>query len=189
MKRSVTLENSTLGYTLRLNRRARHLRLAVHGDGAVVISAPPGLPAYFIDRLIAQKSQWVQDKLEYFKQFPVVKSVAESRSDYLRYKKQARLLVLRRLEYFNAFYGFDHGRVSIRNQRTRWGSCSSKCNLNFNYKIAFLPDHQADYIIVHELCHVGEFNHSPGFWDLVCQTIPNHRAIRRELRHSGLSFY
>ncbi|NBS67881.1 M48 family peptidase [bacterium] len=66
--------------------------------------------------------------------------------------------------------------------RTRWGSCSKRGNLNFNYRILFLPPHLADYLIVHELCHLKEFNHSPRFWALVAQGCPNYHACKKELR-------
>ncbi|MFH1536961.1 MAG: M48 family metallopeptidase [Patescibacteria group bacterium] len=105
---------------------------------------------------------------------------------YLKYKEQARFLIEERLNYFNQFYNHEFCRVSIRNQKTRWGSCSSKGNLNFNYRILFLPRDTADYIIVHELCHLKEMNHSKNFWILVSQTFPNYKYIRKNLR--GLSF-
>ena len=106
----------------------------------------------------------------------------QRRRDYLARKEEARDLARERIRHFNTAYGFEIKRISIRNQKTRWGSCSKKGNLNFNYLIAVLPQTLADYIIVHELCHLGEFNHSRKFWDLVAVTIPNFREIRREFR-------
>jgi len=105
-----------------------------------------------------------------------------TRWDYKKYKEHARALAHARVAHFNSFYNFTVGRISIRNTRTRWGSCSKKGNLNFNYKILFLPQHMTDYIIVHELCHLKEFNHSQNFWDLVAKIVPEHKAVRRELR-------
>jgi predicted metal-dependent hydrolase len=101
---------------------------------------------------------------------------------YVAHKKTARALVLSRLEYFNQFYNLTWNRVAIRNQRRCWGSCSSKKNLNFNYKIQFLPPHLADYIVVHEMCHLIELNHGQGFWDLVAQQVPDYEARIQELR-------
>ncbi|KND50216.1 MAG: putative metal-dependent hydrolase [Parcubacteria bacterium C7867-003] len=101
---------------------------------------------------------------------------------YLEQKEDARKLVLERLEFWNRHYKFKYGRVSIRNQRSRWGSCSSKGNLNFNFRIVTLPPHLADYIIVHELCHLGQMNHSQKFWDLVGETLSNYEELMRELR-------
>ena len=83
--------------------------------------------------------------------------------DYLKYKNQATNLVKERIEYFNTFYNYKWGKIVVRNQKTRWGSCSKKGNLNFNYKIVLLSPEAADYIIVHELCHLKEFNHSERF--------------------------
>src|SRR6185369_1027600 len=103
-----------------------------------------------------------------------------------RHREAARVLVHAQLSHFNSFYNFSYGRVSIKDTKSRWGSCSKRGNLNFNYKILFLPPHLADYLIVHELCHLKEFNHSPRFWSLVGQTVPDHKAIRRELRQTRL---
>ncbi len=97
-------------------------------------------------------------------------------------KEILRLHIEKRLALFNKDYGFTYRRITIRNQRTRWGSASRSGNLNFNYRMTFLPPHLSDYVIVHELCHLGEFNHSKKFWDLVARTIPDHRALRKELR-------
>ena len=94
----------------------------------------------------------------------------------------ARTLVQSHLSRANAHYGFVYKKVFIRNARTRWGSCSSRGNLGFNYRIVKLPPELAHYIVVHELCHLKEFNHSPKFWALVAQTCPNYRQARRLLR-------
>lgn len=101
---------------------------------------------------------------------------------YVKYKEHARKLVHERLAFYNQFYGYKIGRIAIRDQKRRWGSCSSKGNLNFNYKILFLPKEMADYIIIHELCHLGEFNHSNRFWSLVEKQCPNHPDIREEMK-------
>lgn len=101
---------------------------------------------------------------------------------YVTHKEIARTLVHERLVYWNQFYNFTWNRVAIRNQRTCWGSCSSLGNLNFSYRILFLPPHIQDYVIVHEMCHLQELNHSADFWALVAETIPEHRTHRKELR-------
>lgn len=102
-------------------------------------------------------------------------------------KIQALDLINSRLEYFNQFYGFKYNKVSVRNQRTRWGSCSNKGNLSFNIKILFLPEKMRDYIIVHELCHLKEFNHSKNFWSLIEKTIPDYKNIHQKIRYTTLS--
>lgn len=105
-----------------------------------------------------------------------------STKEYLAHKESARKLVHERLEYFNQFYGFKYNKVAIRNQKTRWGSCSHHGNLNFSYKLALLEPRLADYIIVHELCHLKEFNHSKAFWSLVVQQFPDYRELRKQLK-------
>jgi predicted metal-dependent hydrolase len=104
---------------------------------------------------------------------------------YRATKEVARAAILARLVELNASYGFIYKKVSIRNQRSRWGSCSKAGNLNFNYAIHALPPHLMDYVIVHELCHLSVFNHSRAFWDLVAQALPNYQTLRAELRQYG----
>jgi|SRR3989338_2734319 len=112
------------------------------------------------------------------------KTSFKGNKDFLLHKEHALVFAQGRIEYFNSSYQFSVSKICIRNQRTRWGSCSTKGNINFNYKIALLPERLADYVIVHELCHLGEFNHSRRFWALVERTIPDHRELRKELRKS-----
>jgi len=101
---------------------------------------------------------------------------------YIKHKELARELVLLRLDHYGQHYNLAWKRVAIRNQRRCWGSCSSLKNLNFNYKILFLPPHLCDYIIVHELCHLEHMNHGPDFWLLVEQKMPDYKAHIAELR-------
>lgn len=103
---------------------------------------------------------------------------------YLEHREAALTLVTTKLAEFNAHpsYHFTTNRITIRNQRSRWGSCSRKGGISFNYRIVLLPPHLADYIIVHELCHLGQFNHSRDFWALVAETIPDYLERRRELK-------
>ncbi|MDR3558694.1 MAG: M48 family metallopeptidase [Candidatus Pacebacteria bacterium] len=109
-----------------------------------------------------------------------------SRKLYQTNKESARTIVKERLDYFlvhyTALHGIAIGKVAIRNQKSRWGSCSKKGNLNFNYKLAFMPPSVRDYVIVHEICHIKEFNHGRGFWDLVAETVPDWKEQRKELR-------
>ena len=102
----------------------------------------------------------------------------------IKKREQARRFVENRISYFNKFYNFEINRVAIKNTSTRWGSCSSKGNLNFNYKIIYLRKELADYLIVHEICHLGQLNHSKKYWALVRQTIPNYDKINKELRRT-----
>lgn len=190
MQKEIELEERKVPYTLKLSSRTKRLRLAVYSGGDFVVTAPRTMFESTIEKFLIQKSQWILKKIEYFKKFSCVVRVRKStRRDYVLYKEQARSLVKAQLEHFNQTYRFQYNRVSIKDQKTMWGSCSSQGNLNFNYKIALLPERLANYIIVHELCHLEELNHSKKFWDLVTRTIPNYIELRSELKKQGVSFY
>lgn len=100
---------------------------------------------------------------------------------YLTHKELAREIITTRVAHWNRHYRFTYGRIAIKNQRRCWGSCSAKQNLNFNYRIIFLPESLMDYIIVHELCHLQELNHSVSFWQTVAQALPAYRTHRAHL--------
>ncbi len=110
-----------------------------------------------------------------------------SSKSYLLHKEAARKLVHDRLDHFNRHYNLEYFRVSIKNTKTKWGSCSSKKNLNFSYRIVFLRPELQDYLIVHELCHLAEMNHGEGFWSLVEETIPQVKKFHKELRTIHIS--
>ena len=110
------------------------------------------------------------------------KNPGQISKQYVLHKETARVFVQERIEIINAHYNHSFNRIAIRDQKTRWGSCSAKGNLNFNYRIQFLPLHLADYIVAHELCHLKEFNHGAGFWALVEEAIPEYRAHKAELQ-------
>ena len=186
MKKQINLQNKDIDYTLRTSKRARRVSLSISCDGSLVVTKPRWASEYTAERFLVQKASWILSKLEYFKQFKGNLFVKHSQADYLKHKEQAREFIVQRLSYFCALYNISFNRISIRSQKTRWGSCSKKKNLNFNYKILFLPQEQADYIIVHELCHLKEFNHSQKFWNLVALAVPNYRELKKELRKKGM---
>lgn len=101
---------------------------------------------------------------------------------FLTYKESAREMVLARIHFWNQYFGFSYNRVAIRNQKTCWGSCTSLKNLNFSYKIIFLPTHLQDYIVLHELCHLKELHHGPSFWMLVAEVMPDYQDRMSELQ-------
>ena len=108
------------------------------------------------------------------------RKVAETKH-YIAHKEKARALVHSRLAHWNQFYGYTYGRVAIRDQRSRWGSCSSRRNLNFNYRLVFIPIELVDYVIVHELCHLEHFNHSELFWCAVAKALPDYKRLKADL--------
>jgi predicted metal-dependent hydrolase len=101
---------------------------------------------------------------------------------YFEFKEDARAVVMAKLVYWNQFYNLTYKRVAIRNTRRSWGSCTSLKNLNFSYRLLFLPEPLQDYIIVHELCHLQELHHKESFWLLVAQQIPDYTERIKELK-------
>ena len=157
------------------------MRLAIYCDGNFVVTAPRNLSENIIEQFIIRKSQWIIDKLEYFKDISGKIFISGTKKDYAEQKDKALAFAQKRIEYFKRIYDFRFNKINIKNQKTRWGSCSRKGNLNFNYKIALLPEKLADYIIVHELCHLKEFNHSQKFWNSVARIIPDYSEIKNNL--------
>lgn len=112
---------------------------------------------------------------------PVV-FIGLNKKEYEIQKEEFLIIASKKVFFLNQFYNFNYNKITIRNQKSRWGSCSSKGNLNFNYRIFLLPDELTNYIIIHELCHLKEMNHSKKFWNLVDEQIPNYKEKRRELK-------
>lgn len=104
------------------------------------------------------------------------------RAQYLRHKEAARVLAHRLVQHYAAAYNVEVKRIFIKNLKSRWGSASKNGNLNFHYKIVLLPPQLAEYLVVHEVCHLEEFNHSQKFWALVGQQLPDYKKLRKQLR-------
>lgn len=183
MKKQIKLNNQKVDYTLKESKRAKRMRLTIRCAGDFIVTKPFRLSQDIVENFIREKANWILSKLKYFKQFKNNPLFIDNKKEYLDHKKEAFNLISERIDYYNKIYQFDFNRISIKNQRTRWGSCSNKKNLNFNYRILFLPKKIADYIIVHELCHLKELNHSRKFWNLVAKAVPDYLEIRKELRN------
>ncbi len=104
------------------------------------------------------------------------------------YKREALAFAHEKCARYAAHYGVEFAKITIRAQKRRWGSCSRTGNLSFNYKIALLPPKIAEYIIVHEICHLLSFDHSRAFWQHVERAVPGHRAARKALRRISFRF-
>ena len=121
----------------------------------------------------------------YYFKFKKIRLVPRWRKGVKKYKKlkhHAAAFVKEKIAEINKLYNFSFNRVCVKNHKSRWGSCSKKGNLNFNYKIIHLPMELAEYIVVHELCHLKELNHSSRFWALVAKSVPDYKARRQKLK-------
>jgi predicted metal-dependent hydrolase len=195
MKKEIELLDQKIEYTLKTSKRARRLWLSIYNDGRVFVTLPRRISAReaenAAEKFLIKKADWVIGRIERFKKLALSRPKQTElqlrfsklgREDYLKNKEAARKLMHEKVALFNQFYGYKVGSIAIKDQKSRWGSCSRSGNLNFNYKIVFLTERQAEYIVVHELCHLGEFNHSPRFWKLVEKTIPDYRQLKAELK-------
>lgn len=180
MKKIVLLESTEVPCTLKKVRRSRSLRINVHQDGRVVVTAPYWESYRTMERFLGEHAEWVRLKLSRIN--PVIRDAASERNHYYEHRERARALIHDRLVHWSRFCGVRPNRVFIRNQKTRWGSCSAQGNLSFSYKVALLPQELCDYVIVHELCHLLELNHSTRFWAQVAAAIPDYQKRRRGLK-------
>ncbi len=185
MKKEIELLDKKISYLFNPSRRAKKIRLTVKSDGNLMVSAPFRLDENRVRDFMKIKSKWITDKLNYFREHPGIILSADKEA-VVEHKRAALKLVHSRLEYFNKIYQFRYAKVAIRNQITRWGSCSKNGHLSFNNKVVLLSERHADYIVVHELCHLGQLNHSQNFWNLVAKTVPDYKKIKKELKQFHL---
>jgi hypothetical protein len=186
-KRKIEIKGQEINYILKKRKGVRSVRLAIYGDGCFVVSAPKWYPLYVIERFMAEKAEWILERLKIIN-LDFWQNQKEEEKFYKKNKEIIREQFRVKLEYFNQFYGFSWKRIAVRRQRTCWGSCSRKGNLNFNYKIIKLPEELMNYVIVHELCHLQELNHSQKFWKLVEKTIPEYKIARKKLKNLSRTF-
>jgi predicted metal-dependent hydrolase len=180
------ITEATFGWQLIRSARARSIRITIYPTGEVKVTAPRLTPEFLISKFVNSKSSWITKKLAHFSKHPVSdeRKLLNSlgRKDFKEQKGKALELVRSRLEHFNKHYNFIYKNVSIRNQKSRWGSCSHRGNLSFNFKLIYLKPEIQDYVVIHELCHLKEMNHSKRFWDLVSEMAPNWKELRRGLK-------
>ena len=105
------------------------------------------------------------------------------------FKKQARAILSERACFYMNKYGFKAEKIRISSARTRWGSCSAKKTLSFTWRLVMAPPEVIDYVVVHELCHLRELNHSPSFWAQVGAILPDYKTNRKWLKHNGAKLY
>lgn len=179
-QRFIKLENQEISYELKSSRAARNLRLEIGVSGLKVIK-PWLLPDILVERFIKSKSTWIIQTIA--KSSKITQCPKPHPDDLVILKRRAAKLLISRLEFFNLHYKYKYSRLTVRDQKTRWGSCSRQGSLSFNYRLALLPEVLLDYVAVHELCHLKEMNHSDRFWNLVGQTIVDYKERRKELKN------
>lgn len=105
------------------------------------------------------------------------------------YRKEAAAIICEKAEEYAKILGVSFEKIHIKDQRSCWGSCSSKRNLNFNFRLVMAPESVLDYVVIHELCHLRYMNHSADFWALVESICPGHKQYRKWLKEHGETLY
>lgn len=166
-----------------IRSRRRTLGLEITRDGRVVVRAPFGVSEEQIRRFVTSKQGWLEKHLADFAQAEPLPPLT---SGEIRALAEAALEdIPRRVEKYAPIVGVRVGRITIRYQVSRWGSCSAKGNLNFNCLLMLCPEEVRDYVVVHELCHRKQLNHSPAFWAEVEQVLPGYKEQYRWLKKNG----
>ena len=165
----------------------RSISVEIRRDGSVLVRAPRRMSREQIDSFLEQKRAWIEKhrRLMAEKQSAAAEMEKLSPAELEGLAARARDDLVKRAAYFAPLVGVTYGRITIRAQRTRWGSCSSRGNLNFNCLLMLAPDEVRDYVVVHELCHRRHMDHSPAFWAEVERVMPHWRERRRWLKENG----
>ena len=174
--------------------RRRSLEIEISKSKEVIVRAPLHTPHSEIRAFIQEHKEWIQDSLkrakaqelayqDHLREIGADKPYTEE--ELLQMKKDAIKLLPSRCEYYASLMGVSYNRIAIKAQRSRWGSCSAKKNLNFNCLLMLCPEEIQDYVVVHELSHLKEMNHSPAFWAEVGKILPDYKIRRRWLRSQG----
>ena len=172
---------------IRSNRKT--VSIQVNTDLTVTVRAPQHTTSKEIEHILFEKKGWIEKHIEKMKdrkaQYEEQKVERLTNEELQSLAEHALEYIPKRVHYFAGLIGVDYGRITIRNQKTRWGSCSGKGNLNFNCLLMLMPPDIIDYVVVHELCHRKEMNHSPAFWREVAKILPDYKKAEAWLKAEG----
>ena len=181
------MSRSQNGFRVFIKRSARKsLSLEIMPDGSLLARATQRMPEREIWAFIREKEDWIRVHRGQRMERAADAAADPLSPDQIKELADVALRVLpERCRYFAGIMGVSYGRITIRNQKTRWGSCSSKGNLNFNCLLMLAPPEIRDYVVVHELAHRKEMNHSPRFWKEVEKVLPDYRQRLLWLKKNG----
>ena len=171
-------------YTLVRSCR-KTISIMIKPTGEVEVRCPRRCSKREINTFVASKEAWIRKHLKTIAARPEVSVLSTGERKALA-EKAAEVLP-EKVSRFAQQLGVSYGRITIRSQRTRWGSCSAKGNLNFNCLLMLCPEEVQDYVVIHELCHRKEMNHSTAFWAEVERHCPDYRIHRKWLKDNGVS--
>ena len=169
---------------IRSNRKTFALQIK---DGRLIARVPLRARRVDVERFIYSHREWIEEHLEIYRKrkalYADLKPLTENELGELGEK--AREVIPSRVEHFSRLLGVDYGKISIRNQLTRWGSCSSSGNLSFNCLLMLAPPEVLDAIVAHELCHRKEMNHSKRFYAHLLSIYPEYHKWHAWLKAHG----
>lgn len=172
---------------IRSNRKT--VAIQVNSDLSVTVRAPRSASEKDIEEILKKKKAWISKHIEKIKEtkerFEAEPTEKLTREKVIALAEEALKVIPERVEYFAKVIGVTYGKITVRNQKTRWGSCSSKGNLNFNCLLMLAPPEVLDYVVVHELCHRKQMNHSKAFWLEVEKVLPDYKEVRKWLKEEG----
>lgn len=172
---------------IRSNRKT--VAIQVNSDLSVTVRAPYSASEKDIEEILKKKEAWISRHIEKIKKtkerFEAEPTEKLTREKVIALAEEALKVIPARVEYFAKVIGVTYGKITIRNQKTRWGSSSSKGNLNFNCLLMLAPLEVLDYVVVHELCHRKQMNHSKAFWLEVEKVLPDYKEARKWLKEEG----
>ena len=176
---------------IRSNRKT--VAIQVNSDLSVTVRAPRSVSEKDIEEILKKKEAWISKHIEKIKEtkerFEAEPTEKLTREKVIALADEALKVIPERVEYFAKVIGVTYGKITVRNQKTRWGSCSSKGNLNFNCLLMLAPPEVLDYVVVHELCHRKQMNHSPAFYAVVASVMPEYKACEKWLRDNGATLW
>ena len=179
-------KTETFTYEL-IRARRKTIAMKVGEDGKIVVRAPYGLAAEAADRFVEAHNKWIVERQQNYENLKLLKP-SYTEEEKGQYREAAKIVLNNKCRRFAERMGVTYGRITVREQKTRWGSCSAAGNLNFNWKLALMPEKIQDYLVVHELAHRKEMNHSERFWAVVAEIIPDYKERRKWLRIHGAEY-
>lgn len=171
------------GVTVKRSQR-KSIALSLQADGTLLVRAPLGMSEIDVQRFLESKRDWIEKKCRQMQNVQKMGGVL-SEAEVNVLKKAAQEDFSARVAYWSPKVGVLATRVGVRTQRTRWGSCSSKGHLSLNAALMLAPESVRDYVVVHELCHLKEMNHSARFWALVEKILPDYKREEAWLKENG----
>lgn len=186
MEKSKPSASSKADFSYQIIRSSRKtLSIQISPEGTVVVRCPRRLSVRTVQSFVEEKRPWIEKHLALRLARPQLPPFTPEELNALA--EQARKVLPERVAHYASLLGVSYGRITIRAQRSRWGSCSAKGNLNFNCLLMLAPPEVRDYVVAHELCHRLELNHSQRFWARVEGIVPDYKLHRKWLKENGSS--